>query len=69
MVGLIYGAMGSVGSRNLARSKARTSLTVGVLMIGVVLVADGLHARTDGLTSLGVLAGVIADRAARSPAG
>jgi putative ABC transport system permease protein len=37
IVGLIYGAMGSVGSRNLARSKARTSLTVGVLMIGVVL--------------------------------
>jgi len=37
LIGLIYGPMGPVGSRNLARSKARSSLTVGVLMIGVVL--------------------------------
>ncbi len=34
---LVYGAMGPLGSRNLARSKVRTSLTVGVLMIGVVM--------------------------------
>ena len=37
LIGLIYGPMGPVGTRNLARSKARSSLTVGVLMIGVVL--------------------------------
>ncbi len=37
LVGLLYGPMGPIGSRNLARSKARSSLTVGVLMIGVVL--------------------------------
>jgi putative ABC transport system permease protein len=37
VIGLVYGPMGPVGSRNLARSKARSSLTVGVLMIGVVL--------------------------------
>jgi putative ABC transport system permease protein len=33
----IYGPMGQFGSRNLARAKGRTSLTVGVLMIGVVM--------------------------------
>ncbi len=33
----IYGPVGQLGSRNLARSKGRTSLTVGVLMIGVVM--------------------------------
>ncbi len=34
---LIYGEMGPLGSRNLARSRVRASLTVGVLMIGVVM--------------------------------
>ncbi len=33
----IYGPIGTIGSRNLARAKGRTSLTVGVLMIGVVM--------------------------------
>ncbi|MBI3912736.1 MAG: ABC transporter permease [Chloroflexi bacterium] len=33
----IYGPMGILGSRNLSRAKGRTSLTVGVLMIGVVM--------------------------------
>lgn len=33
----IYGPMGQLGSRNLARAKGRTTLTVGVLMIGVVM--------------------------------
>ena len=37
LIRLVYGPMGPIGSRNLARSKARSSLTVGVLMIGVVL--------------------------------
>ncbi len=34
---MIYGPMGPLGSRNLARSRVRASLTVGVLMIGVVM--------------------------------
>ncbi len=34
---IIYGEMGPLGSRNLARSRVRSSLTVGVLMIGVVM--------------------------------
>lgn len=33
----IYGPVGQFGTRNLARAKGRTSLTVGVLMIGVVM--------------------------------
>jgi putative ABC transport system permease protein len=37
LIGALYGPVGQLGSRNLARSKARTSLTVGVLMIGVVM--------------------------------
>ncbi|MCL4394774.1 MAG: ABC transporter permease, partial [Chloroflexi bacterium] len=37
VIGAVYGPMGQLGSRNLARSKARSSLTVGVLMIGVVM--------------------------------
>lgn len=37
LISRIYGAIGNLGSRNLARSKGRTSLTVGVLMIGVVM--------------------------------
>jgi len=37
IVAKIYGPVGQFGSRNLARSKGRTSLTVGVLMIGVVM--------------------------------
>jgi putative ABC transport system permease protein len=37
LIGALYGPIGQLGSRNLARSKVRTSLTVGVLMIGVVM--------------------------------
>lgn len=37
LIAAVYGPMGQLGSRNLGRSKARTSLTVGVLMIGVVM--------------------------------
>jgi putative ABC transport system permease protein len=37
LISRVYGAIGNLGSRNLARSKGRTSLTVGVLMIGVVM--------------------------------
>ncbi|MBI3741256.1 MAG: ABC transporter permease [Chloroflexi bacterium] len=33
----LYGPLGLLGGRNLARAKTRTSLTVGVLMIGVVM--------------------------------
>lgn len=37
IISAIYGPVGQLGSRNLARAKGRTSLTVGVLMIGVVM--------------------------------
>ncbi len=37
VINAIYGPMGTLGSRNLSRAKGRTSLTVGVLMIGVVM--------------------------------
>lgn len=37
LISSLYGAIGNFGSRNLARAKGRTALTVGVLMIGVVL--------------------------------
>ncbi|MBI3362712.1 MAG: ABC transporter permease [Chloroflexi bacterium] len=36
-IAVLYGPMGQLGSRNLARAKGRTSLTVGVMMIGVVM--------------------------------
>jgi len=36
-IAVLYGPMGPLGSRNLARAKGRTSLTVGVMMIGVVM--------------------------------
>ena len=35
---LLYGASGSLGSRNVQRSRQRTTLTVAALMIGVAMV-------------------------------
>ncbi len=35
---LVYGPVGGLGSRNLGRAMGRTSLTIGVLMIGGVLI-------------------------------
>ncbi len=35
---LIYGASGSLGSRNIQRSRLRTTLTVAALMVGVAMV-------------------------------
>ena len=37
-VSLIYGSSGSLGSRNVQRSRQRTTLTVAALMIGVAMV-------------------------------
>ncbi len=39
-IAALYGPMGQLGSRNLVRARTRTSLTVGVLMVGVVLSVD-----------------------------
>lgn len=40
----IYGASGALGSRNIQRSKLRTTLTVGALLVGVamILVVQGM---------------------------
>ena len=48
-------AVGFVGNELVAAYRIRTGRSIG----SAALVADGLHARTDGLTSLAVLAGVI----------
>jgi cation diffusion facilitator family transporter len=45
--------VGCAGNELAARYRIRTGRTIG----SAALVADGLHARTDGLTSLAVLAG------------
>jgi putative ABC transport system permease protein len=37
VLSLLYGAPGGLGSRNLNRARGRTSLTVGVLMVGATL--------------------------------
>jgi putative ABC transport system permease protein len=37
VLGVLYGPMAQLGGRNLERSRARTAMTVGVLMIGVVM--------------------------------
>ena len=38
MIKLIYGSSGSLGSRNVQRSRLRTTLTVAALMVGVAMV-------------------------------
>jgi putative ABC transport system permease protein len=38
LVKIIYGSIGSLGSRNIQRSRQRTTLTVGALMVGVAMV-------------------------------
>jgi putative ABC transport system permease protein len=38
LVKIIYGSIGSLGSRNIRRSRQRTMLTVGALMVGVAMV-------------------------------
>ncbi|GBC86447.1 putative cation efflux system protein [bacterium HR12] len=47
------GAVGFLGNEAVAWYRIRVGRRIG----SAALVADGLHARTDGLTSLGVLAG------------
>src|SRR5262249_3227917 len=49
----VAGAGGFVGNEFAARIRIRTGRRIG----SAALVADGLHARTDGLTSLVVVAG------------
>ena len=49
----LAGAVGFVGNEFAARIRIRTGRRIG----SAALVADGLHARTDGLTSLVVVAG------------
>ncbi len=49
------GVIGFVGNEIAAQLRIRTGRRIG----SAALVADGLHARTDGLTSLAVVAGVI----------
>jgi putative ABC transport system permease protein len=45
LVKIIYGSIGSLGSRNIQRSRQRTTLTVGALMVGVAMVI-----MTNGMT-------------------
>jgi cation diffusion facilitator family transporter len=47
--------VGFAGNEGVARYRIRVGRRIG----SAALVADGLHARSDGLSSLGVLAGVI----------
>ena len=49
------GAIGFVGNEAVATYRIRVGRRIG----SAALVADGLHARTDGITSLGVVAGAI----------
>jgi len=49
------GLVGFVGNELVARYRIRTGRRIG----SAALVADGLHARTDGFTSLAVVAGAI----------
>src|SRR5437588_863846 len=49
----VAAAVGFVGNELVARYRIRTGRRIG----SAALVADGLHARTDGFTSLAVLAG------------
>ncbi len=49
------GIIGFIGNEAVARYRIRVGREIG----SAALVADGMHARTDGFTSLGVLAGAI----------
>jgi cation diffusion facilitator family transporter len=49
----VAGVLGFVGNEVVARYRIRVGRRIG----SAALVADGLHARTDGFTSLGVLVG------------
>lgn len=49
------GVIGFVGNELVARYRIRIGRDIG----SAALVADGLHARTDGFTSLGVVAGAV----------
>ena len=49
----LAGIVGFVGNETVAQYRIRVGRDIG----SAALVADGLHARTDGFTSLGVLAG------------
>ncbi|UCC87700.1 MAG: ABC transporter permease [Anaerolineales bacterium] len=53
LLSLLYGPAGGLGSRNLHRARGRTSLTIGVLMVGATLtIAIGsLQAAFDGAIS------------------
>jgi cation diffusion facilitator family transporter len=52
---LVAGALGFVGNEAVALYRVRVGRTIG----SAALVADGLHARVDGLTSLGVVAATL----------
>jgi cation diffusion facilitator family transporter len=53
---LAAGVIGFLGNEAVAVYRTRTGRRIG----SAALVADGLHARTDGLTSLGVVLGAVA---------
>jgi cation diffusion facilitator family transporter len=52
---LAAGALGFLGNEAVARYRIRVGKRIG----SAALVADGMHSRTDGLTSLGVVAATI----------
>jgi len=52
---LVAGALGFLGNEAVAQYRIRVGKRIG----SAALVADGMHARTDGLTSLGVVAATI----------
>ena len=52
---LAAGALGFCGNEIVAQYRIRVGQRIG----SAALVADGMHARTDGLTSLGVVAATI----------
>lgn len=51
----VAGAVGFVGNETVARYRIRVGRKIG----SAALLADGLHARTDGFTSLAVVVGAI----------
>ncbi len=51
----LAGIIGFIGNELVARYRMRVGREIG----SAALVADGMHARTDGFTSLGVLAGAV----------
>src|SRR5206468_3991543 len=51
----VAGVVGFLGNELVARYRINVGREIG----SAALVADGLHARTDGLTSLGVLVGAV----------